>query len=167
MSVVVWDGKTLAADRQGDSGGTAFTIKKLFKLKGGEIVAFVGAYCNGLMVLEWYEAGAKKEEWPDCQKTDDWVTFIVASDKECFYYQRSPTPISVMDKFRAWGSGEDIALGAMEMGANAIKAVAVASKYDSLCGRGCDSEEAIGVKKYPKKYDLSKLTINAMKIGGY
>lgn len=141
MSIVAWDGKILAADRQGDSGGTNFTIKKLFKLKSGEVVSFVGAYCSGLMVKEWYEAGAKFEEWPECQNTDNWVNFIVASKEGCFYYQQTPIPIKVIDAFRTWGSGEDLALGAMEMGADAIKAVEVASKYDQGCGQGCDHAE--------------------------
>lgn len=37
-----------------------------------------------------------------------------------------------------YGEGRDFAYGALEMGANAIKAVEVASKYCISCGMGID-----------------------------
>jgi len=138
MSVVAWDGKILAADRMGMFSDTIRTIQKLWKLSNGEVVAVVGPISTGLLVKEWYEAGANRKELPECQKTDEWAQLIVASKDGCFYYDSQPVQIKVMDPFCAWGIGREVALGAMEMGGDAVKAVEIASKHVSGCGRGCD-----------------------------
>lgn len=140
MSIVAWDGKTLAADRQSTIVDTIFTIKKLWKLDNGEVIAVVGTQDAALTVKRWYESGAKKEDWPKCQEKEDWAKLIVISGGKCFYYDTLPEQIEVIDPFFAWGTGREVALGAMEMGADAVKAVEIASKYVSGCGRGCDFE---------------------------
>lgn len=138
MSIVAWDGKILAADRQASYNDTIHTVQKLWKLDNGEVVAVVGSLANGLLVNEWYTNGAKKEEYPECQKEDNWAKIIVVSKEGCFYYDDQRLPIRVIDPFCAWGIGRDVALGVMEMGGDAIKAVEIASKYKDGCGRGCD-----------------------------
>jgi ATP-dependent protease HslVU (ClpYQ) peptidase subunit len=138
MSIVAWDGKTLAADRQASYGDTVRTIKKLWKLVNGEVVAVIGTYANCLMVKQWYENGAKQEEWPECQKKEDWAQLIVVKKEGCFYYDSQPLPLEIVDPFCAWGNGRDVAIGAMEMGADAVKAVEIASKHIDGCGQGCD-----------------------------
>jgi hypothetical protein len=143
MSIVAWDGKILAADRQCTVTDTIFTIQKLWKLSSGEVVAFVGIATEGLLIKQWYEAGAKPENWPECKEEDDRLKFIVASKEGCFFYDGEPIKIKVLDPFRAWGIGREAALGAMAMGANAIEAVKIASKHVIGCGRGCDWVEVI------------------------
>lgn len=140
MSVVAWDGKTLAADRMRTTGDIETTMRKLWKLKTGEIIAVIGYQAEGLALKRWYEDGAKREDWPKCQEGEDWVQFIVASEKGCFHYNNLPEQIESIDPFAAWGVGRRTALGAMAMGADAVKAVEIASKYASGCGKGCDFE---------------------------
>jgi hypothetical protein len=161
MSVVAWDGKILAADRQSNYGDTIRTTRKLWKLDSGEVIAIIGNIANGLLVKEWYENGAKQEAWPECQKTDEWAQFITASKDGCFYYNSQPVRMKVLDPFCAWGVGRAAALGAMEMGADAIKAVEIASKYVSGCGRGCDygsvkshNPNPIMIKDFSKRSEL-------------
>lgn len=54
-------------------------------------------------------------------------------------YEREPHPFEIEEPFYAFGSGMDIAIGALAMGANAIKAVEIASRYSSHCGNGIDT----------------------------
>jgi hypothetical protein len=138
MSIVAWDGKTLAADRQRTTADTISTSKKLCKLDDGTVVAWVGNISYAASLLSWYKEGAKKEDWPEFQKGDEWVKLIIVNQEGCFFYERTPEKMEVFDPFAAWGVGREAALGAMEMGADAVKAVEVASKYISGCGRGCD-----------------------------
>lgn len=140
MSIVVWDGKTLAADKQVTSGELAKTGTKIRRLKNGEIVAFTDCVENGLLLMKWYENGAKVEDWPEFQKDkEDWSTLIVARNGACFYYQQQPEPQMVEDHFAAGGSGRDFAYGALATGADARKAVEIASRFNVHCGMGIDA----------------------------
>ena len=38
-----------------------------------------------------------------------------------------------------WGDGQEVAMGALAMGADAIKAVEITSKYCDSCGCGIDA----------------------------
>lgn len=141
MTVIAWDGKTLAADKRADVGGTALTTTKIKKLESGEIVAFTGSVSTGRILLDWYENGAEPEEWPESQNGDDWARLIVASKGGVCFYEGHPVAVHCEDKFAAFGSGRDVALGALAMGADAIKAVEIASMFQSDCGNGCDYHE--------------------------
>jgi ATP-dependent protease HslVU (ClpYQ) peptidase subunit len=139
MSVIAFDGKTVAADRQATCSGCKTTSSKLFKLASGEIVGFTGSSDIGMAMLEWYKNGADCEKYPKYQTTDDWVRLVVITKKGVFFYETTPNPVHSLDKKCAFGCGRDFALGAMEMGANAIKAVEIASKFSTDCGMGIDS----------------------------
>lgn len=136
LSVVAWDGKTLAADRQGSQGDLRFRTCKIRKLPNGDLVAFTGPLENGMAVALWYEKGADPAAWPASQKGDDWSRLIVVSRGKVFVYEQLPLRQPVLERVAAWGSGRDFALGAMAMGATAERAVQVASRFASSCGFG-------------------------------
>lgn len=136
MSVIAWDGKIIASDRMCTWGDTLSTTRKIFKLANGNIVGFTGTLGAGLAMKHWYENGADIDKFPDVQKSDDWTTFVVADHGWLMFYEKQPFPIEVIDKFYAFGSGREVALGVMAMGGSAIQAVKIASKYCSGCGKG-------------------------------
>ena len=140
MSVVCWDGKTLAADRQATRDSNRTTCHKLVWVQDVDMaVAWVGIHSNGLIMLEWFANGADPNEFPDIEdECDSRTNLIVASRKGITIYDQTPVPMHFKDKLQAWGSGGAIALGAMAMGADAIKAVKIASKFDVYCGMGVD-----------------------------
>jgi len=70
-------------------------------------------------MVHWYKSGADVGAWPDIQKTDDWARLIVFGSHGLKYYEQTPIAINVEDPFFAFGSGMDVALGAMAMGATA------------------------------------------------
>ena len=138
MTIIAWDGHTLAADKQATAGELRTRVTKIMRLKSGEILAMSGELAPGLTVAEWYKNGADPKEWPEFQRTEAWSRLIVASSSGAFFYEQFPVKIHVEEPFAAWGSGRDFALGAMERGATAIEAVEVASKFCCQCGLGVD-----------------------------
>ena len=137
MTIIAWDGKSLAADRHMTSDGLRSECTKIYKNKD-MVLAICGTLACGFELLEWYKKGKKKKDWPSFQATDDWTTLVVAHKKKVFYLEGQPNPIEVLEPFYAWGSGRDYALGAMEMGATAKQAVEIASKFNIHCGYGVD-----------------------------
>lgn len=58
---------------------------------------------------------------------------IIVKDKKAFWFDCDLEVQEITEHF-AYGSGMFLALGALELGATAIKAVEVAIKYDLYCG---------------------------------
>jgi hypothetical protein len=139
MSVVAWDGNILAADRMGVNGNLKILLPKIKILKNKDVVAWVGDYPCGLMLADWYESGAKKENWPEF-KDDQFATLIVLKTKEKTLETYTDYPIAepVYDKLMAWGSGRDFALTAMYLYKTAPMAVNIAARFDSSCGNGVE-----------------------------
>lgn len=140
MTIIAWDGKTLAMDKQATANGLRRKTTKFRRLASGEILTWTGDQDSGEAVARWYEQGADPEKWPACQRDkDDWARLIVASRKGVKFFERQPIAVRVEDRFSAWGSGRDFAIGAMARGATAIEAVKVAMRFDAGCGLGVDS----------------------------
>lgn len=138
MSVVAWDGKTLATDRRICSGDIIHEMSKSRMLPNGEVVAWTGCVDTGLLMVQWYEDGADPERFPRRQKTSDFANLIVATTNGIREYGQGAIPIVMDDSFCAWGSGSAIALGALAMGATAEEAARIACRYSSSCGNGID-----------------------------
>jgi ATP-dependent protease HslVU (ClpYQ) peptidase subunit len=144
VTVICWDGKTLAADKAGTNAGYARTVTKIYRVPGG-LVGFAGDGSRAMDLLEWFRAGRdplKAPAYPEFQKTDDAVGCIfIADDGKSYSYLHSPYPELRQDKFDAIGSGRDYALAAMYLGHDARKAVEVACALDNSCGKGIDTLE--------------------------
>ena len=152
MSIIAWDGKHIAADRQATSGQIICTCLKLFAVRG-YAVGFVGREDAGLLLLEWFKAGGKVEDWPtDLQMSDAGATLIVAGRKKVWEICELPVFSEVRDPFWAWGTGREVALGAMSGGADARTAVETAIRFDISCGVGMDF------------FECGKLTVRAVKV---
>lgn len=146
MTVIAFDGHTVAADRQASVRGVKATMAKLARASDGSVMAMMGNAQHGLMMFQWYENGCDPEKWPKPFAFDDLDTMAtVAVFKKGMPVQvfepLYPVPLIVLDKVWAGGCGRGIALGAMSQGANAQSAVAAAILYDSDCGMGIDSME--------------------------
>ena len=136
MSIVAWDGTTLAADKMAICSGAMLPATKI-KRAGDIVLAWTGGLSFGIALADWYIRGADRRDWPEFQKTDDWCRLIVF-DKEIFFFEQSPYAIPVEGSFYAWGSGRDFALASLYLGNTAVKAVAVASALCDSCGLGVD-----------------------------
>lgn len=143
MSVIAWDGYTIAADKQATVAGLRVTTTKLRRICRPdcipEVIGYTGDQDSGMMMAKWYEDGADPAQFPECQKGDDWSRLTVADKYGVRIYERQPVAVKVEDLFAAWGSGRDFAMAAMHLGQSARDAVVVASQYAEGCGRGVDS----------------------------
>lgn len=138
MTVIAWDGKTLAADKRAVNCGLSRTVTKISRNRNGELLGVTGDFAAGLALRAWYEAGANAKEFPDLK--GDTATLVVVSRTGVRLYESGgPWPVCIEDAFFAAGSGRDFALAAMELGRNASQAVALACKFQSDCGNGVDA----------------------------
>lgn len=141
MSVIVWDGKTLAADRQATSTGKAISVTKIFKStrnNPGTLLGITGDLVKGLEMVEWFENGALPGQLPEGQRDDKGYAPMVEvrGDGSLWVYENSHCPFQVEDKVYAAGSGRDYALAALHLGRSAVEAVEVACHFDVNCGQG-------------------------------
>lgn len=141
MTVVAWDGTTLAADKLGDSGGLTRTTTKIRRFDGG-LFGSAGYASKAAEIFVWIAAGADPEKVPAFQLTDDYqVVLVVRNDGRVFQYANSAHPWEIEDPFHAIGSGRDFAMAAMHLGCNASDAVRVTCALSTECGVGIDSLE--------------------------
>ena len=142
MTIIAWDGKTLAADKASTDVGYLRTVTKIFRVPGG-VVAFAGSAANALALLEWFRAGRDVAKWPKTQEDGDQAASALFADENNFLWRYSTTPYPERseDPFDAIGSGRDYALAAMHLGHSARVAVEVACALDNSCGKGVDSME--------------------------
>lgn len=146
MTVIAWDGKTIAADKRAVCAGVHYTTIKLRRVKIGdhipEVLAWTGDQDSGEMVAQWYANGADAAKWPECQKDkESWCRLIVVDQYGARFFERQPVAVKIEDAFCAWGSGRDFALAALHLGKSAREAVEIACVFDTNCGNGVDVVE--------------------------
>ena len=141
MSVIAWDGHTLAADKRASFGNLIRTTTKIFRCRDGGLLAYAGDASFGEQVRAWYEAGAVAADFPPSQRDkDDWAgMLVILRDRRIARYERTPYPVFYEDETFAIGCGRDFALAAMHLGKTAREAVEVAIALDSGCGNGIDA----------------------------
>lgn len=139
MTVIAWDGKTLAADKQSTFCGLPRTTTKIHRAKDGSLMGATGTTAVCVALRNWYDAGAVKVDFPD--KDKEATLLVVKPDGTLLLWDSNATPIRIEDKFHAIGSGRDFALAALHLGHTAREAVEVACKYDVYCGKGIETLE--------------------------
>lgn len=137
MSVIVWDGTTLAADRQATNHNMRRTVVKISK-HGDLLVGVVGDYVAAQAVKAWLVSGADIDAFPKDLVSEDASVMVVNRDGQIMRFENSPFPVMFEDKVMAEGTGRDFAMGALAAGADAVKAVEIACVYDIYCGGGID-----------------------------
>lgn len=140
MTVIAFDGVTLAADKMISNGQTQSKTTKIFKHED-ELLGLTGDISVGMEVLAWYLAGHVVKDYPvSNRKLDEGCTLIVIKPGPLVLkYESSPHAFVIEGAFQAFGCGDLAALAAMEMGAKAPRAVEVACKLASHCGMGIDT----------------------------
>lgn len=139
MTVIAWDGKTLAADKQATNNGLKRKVTKIRKIRG-HLCFGAGDFDVLNHLYDWFEQGASPANWPDIQKDKDayGTLTIITPDNRIMRYERTPYPFEIEETFIAVGSGRDYAMAAMQLGYGAVKAVETAMALDNTCGLGID-----------------------------
>jgi ATP-dependent protease HslVU (ClpYQ) peptidase subunit len=139
MTVIAYDGTSIATDRQSTSGGLKTLITKSMRLKDGTVLAVAGPTATGLLLMDLYKKKQLIRKWPETQDKNDFAILVVARKGKVVFYEYQSTAIPVQTPIFAWGAGREIAIGAMAFGATAEQAVQIASKWDNTCGLGVDN----------------------------
>jgi len=138
MTVIVWDGTTLAVDRAGSDSYTKWEQEKSW-IVGESVIAGTGRLDTVLRMRRWFTEGGRDGEYPELQKdADTWGDFIIVDINGLRRYERTCTPIEHGFNKCAFGSGKEFAYGVLAMGGTAHQAVQVANKYSQSCGIGID-----------------------------
>lgn len=138
MTVIAYRDGVIAADRMSTNSGWKRAVTKL--IRHGDVVYGITGYIVHLdALIAWHRAGAYPGDYPKFQETNNFSRLVVARKGSLFAYEDTPFPIDYSnDRFVAFGSGRDFAIGAMECDAGAVKAVSVACTHSDSCGMGID-----------------------------
>ncbi len=154
MTCVAWDGETLSADNQTTSWDVPIKTKKVFKIKG-HLVGSMGE-CNTVIdMIEWFKAGAIPKDFPatasGASKENKGWMIVVTPEGVLQTYTRSPNPFVYGKNVKfAFGSGMNIAIGAMAAGKTSKEACLIAGQYNIGCGFGVSSVKLDKPKKTKK-----------------
>ena len=140
MTIVVWDGKTLATDKMANDGSLKWESPKAWYVDN-TIVSGVGLLQHIVLLREWLKKGGNEEDYPRhiINSSHNSHKLIVVNTDGLSVYDGVPVPSEFYGlEPCAFGHGREFALGAMEMGADARKAVEITNKYSLQCGKGVD-----------------------------
>ena len=142
MTVIAWEGKTLAADRQATTGSTKQSVKKIYAT-GGKLLGLTGDISVGMEMIDWYTAGADPKLYPQSNRnpSEGCSLIVVSPSGRVEKYESTPHAFEIQGPFAAFGNGADAALAVMHMGGTAARAVEIASQVCSGCGCGLDALE--------------------------
>lgn len=140
MTVICWDGRTLAANKRVSFGTSIATTTKIHRIDG-MLVGCAGGAAEGRACVQWVRDGMDRSQYPSVQKEDPCSFLVILPNGAIHYYSKAPDPLVIEDKTFAIGSGSEYADAAMYLGKSAREAVEVAIALDSGCGNGIDTLE--------------------------
>ena len=141
MTVIAWDGYTLASDRRCLVGSTIYEATKIARI-GHLLVGGSGPRHKCVAMMDWIEHGCVRASFPACQASDPQSyadIIVVRSDGWILRYDYQAIPHQYPSQKMAIGSGRDVALAAMHCGKTAVGAVLLTSQLISTCGNGVDA----------------------------
>lgn len=142
MTTIAWDGKTLAADRGSWSNGLHQAVRKVYRITAPDgrrfLVALAGDSAFAMQTLRWMRG--EVEEAPKCLSDDATSDVAVVIDERRRVWRLNSRLIYIpyRDKIHAHGAGQEIALGAMMAGADAVKAIRITMQVSDYAARGVD-----------------------------
>lgn len=142
MTAIAWDGETLAADKQTSWGDLKFATTKIRKLADGTLIATAGtvSLCESMIGWIMRTRAGEAVPWPSSGDDHGYVVMVSPAGEVEWYAQDRPFPMKVEQKFMAWGSAREIAMGAMYAGATAARAVEICTEISPGCGFGVQVE---------------------------
>jgi hypothetical protein len=135
MTTIAIKDEEMAVDRQASDGGLKYTTKQKSFRVGDRVFAIAGNLACGLKTVNWI-TGDRSDE---CPLDDDTVIidFNLATGK-VYVWEAPGWPVEHIDRLGAWGTGSNLAIGAMAAGADAYDAVEIAAAWDDGTGMGVD-----------------------------
>lgn len=128
--VMAADSQTTTATEEG--GSRKFKCSKLYRktVDGKDvIIGTAGENAPGLVFVDWYGTGQPAPEILVHGEAD--FTCVVLTANGLYEFDKWCRGELILEDFYAIGSGAKAALGAMRMGASAVKAVEIACQIDT------------------------------------
>lgn len=139
MTVIAWDGTTLAADKRAVEGGMPQTVSKLSRHED-TLIAIAGCYSRGVQLSRWFTSGARAEDFPALADEERYAKLLVFRRTGPVHeFDRASDPCVIDDARVAFGTGGAAAMAALILGCDARKAVEIACMVDVFCGNGVDT----------------------------
>ena len=139
MTIIVWDGSTLATDRAATDGVAKWRTEKAWYWGEGEdrlILSGAGPLHSILAMREWFKDGQEPSMFPVIQTTHPCHFVVVSPYTGLYRFEITPSPIDHGRGQCAFGEGREFAYGALAMGATAQQAVEIANSHSPHCGLG-------------------------------
>lgn len=147
MTVIAWDGTTLAADREAsDSWIKCNAATKIARLRD-TLVGCAGPAAAAAEMKAWFAAGAEPSAFHESLRKLETLTMLtIGPDRVVRVYQNTPYPmvyVAGQDSSvrHAIGAGKEAAMAVMLAGNDARRAVEIASLVCCGCGNGVDTLE--------------------------
>lgn len=141
MTVIAWDGRSVAADSLVTFGGyiSPNRAQKIILLR--DFAYGITGFCGWFHAwIAWHEAGADPAKTPDASVPPDRSgNFLVFQGQDAFCCSKEMPYLQKAGAPDAWGAGCDFAIGAMRAGADARRAVEIAVACSSSCGGEIDA----------------------------
>lgn len=130
MTTILADLKrgVMVCDSKATCGDSWFPITKVYQING-ELVGLAGAASEGTRWLDWY-ANDQRGKMPSIEN----VSVMILSTDGVRLVEGSGRVVPIERGFHAIGSGGSAALGAFMAGAEARKAVEIATQIDAGSG---------------------------------
>jgi ATP-dependent protease HslVU (ClpYQ) peptidase subunit len=131
MTTIACDGKSMAGDGLATCGDAIFGRRfvKVRPLSDGRIVGVSGSAFHIEPFVEWLEKGGEKPKID----TNNFEALVLQTDGTCLCYDAECRAVPE-DVPTATGSGRAFAIGAMDAGADASDALAIAARRDTHTG---------------------------------
>lgn len=130
MTTIVYSQGILATDSACSAGGTMIgTLRKMARNAQGYLVATAGATLSCAAVMRWVEHGMD-EPGPSIDD-DEFSALLIRPDGTVCLLGGDGIQVPIDAPYHVLGSGRDIALGALAMGASAENAVQIACRFDT------------------------------------
>lgn len=137
MTVIAWDGKTLAADRKMEMGGGQFPVRKIQRHEG-LLIGSAGDLARAYEMVNWCLKGRQSGKLPP-PVDGAYARLLVIQHDGPLIYANNEFPIDILLPYAAIGSGQDYAITAMHLGKTAKESVEVACQLCAGCGLGIDT----------------------------
>lgn len=134
MTTIVYRDGILAADTLMTAGPRREGFcTKIARNDKGDLAAGAGSATEMTAFLKWFLAGENLDDGYPVEKESESSGVVFRADGRIDVYERGGV-LHMNAPFYALGSGGEFAMGALEMGADAVKAVSIAMVWDAATG---------------------------------
>ena len=141
MTVIAYDGRYVAADRQATCSGNRWTTPSKLVVWKENVLVIDGHAGHGSALIAWFKEGASPPDYPTPRTRDPDANAgltVFGWGRPVVRFEDGPYPILMEGSCYAVGSGSLFAHGAMRAGASAATAASLAAQYVEYCGGEID-----------------------------